>query len=190
MKTKTRDGPRSGPRILARRLAARSRVFRVEAVDLEFSNGARRTFERLLGGNDSVMVVPMPDPDTLLLVREYAAGSDDYQLGFPKGVVDPGEGILDAAGREIREEVGQAARDLRVLHRMSIVPGYIEHHTQLVLARELYPDPASGDEPEPPEVVAWSIDDLDGLLLRSDFTEARSIAALFLVRRFLADEAA
>lgn len=190
MKTKSPQEPRSGPRILDRRLAAQSRIFRVEAVDLEFSNGARRTFERLLGGNDSVMIVPMPDPDTLLLVREYAAGSDDYQLGFPKGVVDPGEGILDAAGREIREEVGHAARDLRVLHRMSIVPGYIQHHTQLVLARELYPDPAPGDEPEPPEVVAWPIADVDALLLRADFTEARSIAALFLVRRFLAGEAA
>ena len=73
---------------------------------------------------------------------------------------------------------------------MSIVPGYIEHHTQLVLARELYPDPAPGDEPEPPEVVAWPIADVDELLLRADFTEARSIAALFLVRRFLAGEAA
>lgn len=183
---KARHGP--GPRILGRRLAAQSRIFRIEAVDLEFSNGARRTFERLLGGQDSVMVIPMPDPQTLLLVREYAAGSDDYQLGFPKGVVDPGESILDAAGREIREEVGWAARDLRVFHRMSIVPGYIAHHTQLVLARDLYPDPAPGDEPEPLEVVRWPIADIDGLLLRADFTEARSIAALFLARRFLVDE--
>ncbi|MGB5733744.1 MAG: ADP compounds hydrolase NudE [Thiohalocapsa sp.] len=186
MTTKSRPTLRKPPRVLDRRLAAQSRIFRVQAVDLEFSNGAQRTFERLLGGNDSVMIVPMPDPETLLLVREYATGSDDYQLGFPKGVVDPGEGILEAAGREIREEVGKAARDLRVLHRMSIAPGYIAHHTQLVLARDLYPDSAPGDEPEPPEVVAWPIADVDGLLSRPDFTEARSIAALFLVRRFLA----
>lgn len=179
--------PRPGPRILDRRLTARSQMFRVEALDLEFSNGARRTYERLLGGSDSVMIIPMSDPQTLLLIREYAAGSDDYQLGFPKGKVDVGESILDAAAREMREEVGQAARDLRVLHRVSIVPGYIDHHTQLVLARDLYPDSASGDEPELPEVVAWPIADVDGLLRCPDFSEARSIAALFLVRRFLAD---
>jgi ADP-ribose diphosphatase len=183
-------GPVEPPRVLGRRLAARSRIFRVEAVDLEFSNGARRTFERVLGGRDSVMIVPMPDPHRVLLVREYAAGSDDYQLGFPKGLVDPGEDIIAAAAREIREEVGFAARELRELHRVTLAPGYIQHGTRLVLARGLYPSDAEGDEPEPLQVVPWRLDDLDGLLARPDFTEARSIAALFLTRRFIAGEAA
>jgi ADP-ribose diphosphatase len=178
----------AGPRVLARRMAARSRIFRVEAVDLEFSNGERRTFERVLGGRDSVMIVPMPDPRTLLLVREYAAGTDDYQLGFPKGIVDPGEDILAAAAREVREEVGFAARELRELHRVTLAPGYIQHGTRLVLARGLYPSHADGDEPEPLQVVPWAVDDLDGLLTRPDFTEARSIAALFLTLRFLDGE--
>ncbi len=173
------------PRVLERRLAARSRIFRIEEVDLAFSNGARRTYERVLGGPDSVMIVPMADPQTLLLIREYAAGSADYELGFPKGVVDAGETPLEAAGRELREEIGRAARDLRILHRFTLVPGYIQHGTQLVLARDLYPSPAPGDEPEPIEVVPWPLHEVDALLAREDFTEARCIAALFLVRRFL-----
>jgi ADP-ribose diphosphatase len=178
------------PRILARRLAAQSRIFRVESVDLEFANGERRTYERILGGQDSVMIVPLRDDDTLLLAREYAAGSDDYQLGFPKGVVDPGEDMLAAAGRELREELGLAARDLCILRRVSIVPGYIQHCTQIVLARGLYLDPLPGDEPEPIEAVPWPLSDLDGLLARPDFTEARSVAALFLAQRQLACERA
>jgi ADP-ribose diphosphatase len=176
------------PRILGRRLAAQSRIFRVEAVDLEFSNGERRTYERILGGRDSVMIVPLREDGTLLLAREYAAGSDDYQLGFPKGVVDAGEDLLDAAHRELREELGLAARELIVVRRVSIVPGYIDHGTQIVLARGLTPDPLPGDEPEPIAVVPWPLADPDGLLARGDFTEARSIAALFLVQRFLAAE--
>jgi ADP-ribose diphosphatase len=176
------------PRVLARRIAAESRIFRVEEIQLTFSNGAERIFERILGGPDSVMIVPMADDETLLLIREYAAGTDDYQLGFPKGVVDAGEDMLAAAGRELREEVGFGARELRVIHRVTIVPGYIHHGTQIVLARDLYPDPAPGDEPEPIEVVPWPRADIGGLLAREDFTEARSIAALFLLERFLAGE--
>lgn len=173
------------PKILERRLVARTRIFRVEQMDLEFSNGNRRCFERILGGRGSVLAVPMRDAQTVLLIREYAAGSDRYELGLPKGIVEPGEDPLGAAGREIREEIGFGARDLQLVHSVSLAPGYIQHQTHIVLARDLYPDRAAGDEPEPIEVVPWRLDEMDALLQRDDFTEARSIAALFLVRRLL-----
>jgi ADP-ribose diphosphatase len=176
------------PKILQRKLAAETRIFRVEQLDLEFSNGNKRCFERILGGKGSVLVVPTLDAQTVLLIREYAAGSDRYELGLPKGIVETGEDPLDAAGREIREEIGYGARDLTQLRTVTLAPGYIQHRTHIVLARDLYPDRAEGDEPEPIEVVPWRWDDLESLLGRRDFSEARSIAALFLVKEFLASE--
>jgi ADP-ribose diphosphatase len=177
------------PKIHERRLVAQTRIFRVEQLDLEFSNGNRRCFERILGGRGSVLVVPMQDARTVLLIREYAAGTDSYELGLPKGIVEQGEDPLDAAGREIREEIGYGARDLQRLQTVSLAPGYIQHRTHIVLARDLYPERAQGDEPEPIEVVPWDLNDLEPLLEREDFSEARSIAALFLVRGYLAREA-
>lgn len=179
----------ASPRVLARRLLAQTRIFRIEGVDLLFANGARRTFERILGGAASVMVVPLHEHETVLLTREYAAGTDRYELGLPKGIVEPGEDPLAAANRELQEEVGYAARELRLLQTLSLAPAYLQHQTRLVLARDLYPSAAPGDEPEAIEVVPWPLADLDGLLAREDFSEARSIAALFLVRRLLATEA-
>lgn len=177
------------PRILGRTQIAQTRIFRVEELDLEFSNGSRRRFERILGDEtDSVLVVPLREDGTLLLVREYAAGTDCYELGLPKGIVEAGEGVLEAANREIREEVGFGARDLRRLGTVSLAPAYIRHRTHLVLARQLFPEPAAGDEPEPLVVVPWSLDRLDELFAREDFSEARSIAALCLVQRFLHQE--
>lgn len=196
-----RAAPRSGelngatrvsakPKILARRLVAESRLFRVEEVDLEFANGSRRTYERIPGGSDSVLIVPLLDARTLLLIREYGAGSDRYELGLPKGIVEPGEDPLAAANRECQEEAGYAARDLQVLGRVSLVPGYIGHRSLIVLARGLYPSRLPGDEPELIEVVPWRLDRLDALLAREDFDESRSIAALYLTERFLARESA
>ena len=178
----------TSPKILARRLVARSRLIRVEEVDLEFANGARRTFERIPGGADSVLIVPLLDAHTLLLIREYGAGSERYELGLPKGIVEPGEDPVAAANRELQEEVGYAARDLQVLGRVSVVPGYLGHRSLIVLARTLYPSRLPGDEPEPIEVVPWRLDALDALLARDDFDEARSLAALYLTERFLARE--
>lgn len=171
--------------MLDRRLVAESQVFRIEQVDLLFANGVRRTFERIPGGSDSVLIIPLRDPETLLLIREYSAGTDRYELGFPKGVIEAGEDALAAANREIQEEVGYAARDLRLIHRLSLVPGYIGHRTQVVLAQDLYESPLPGDEPEPIEVVPWPLAELDALLARDDFDEARCVAALLLLERRL-----
>ncbi len=37
------------------------------------------------------MVVPLLDPQTVLLVREYAAGIHRYELGLVKGRIDANE---------------------------------------------------------------------------------------------------
>lgn len=178
----------SSPKIIARRLVAQTRLFQIEEIDLAFANGSRRTYERVPGGADSVLIVPLLDAETLLLIREYGAGSERYELGLPKGVVEQGEDPLSAANREIQEEIGYGARDLRIIDRLSLVPGYIQHHTLIVLARDLYPQTLPGDEPETIEVVPWRLDALDDLLAREDFDEARSIAALLLALRLLERE--
>jgi ADP-ribose diphosphatase len=177
------------PRILKRQPIATTRIFRVEQLDLEFGNGERRCYERILGGaRGAVLVVPLLDADTVLLIREYAAGSDRYELAFPKGRIEEGEEMLAAAGREIQEEIGYGARDLSLLRSVAVAPGYLQHRTHLILARDLYPSRLPGDEPEPIEVVPWKLDDLDALLARGDFSESRSILALFLaLRRLSAD---
>jgi ADP-ribose diphosphatase len=176
--------PNKPPRIQRKRLLAKTQVFRIEAVELQFSNGEQRQYERLLGGaQGSVLVLPLLDSDTLLLIREYAVGSERYELAFPKGRIESGEDMLQAADREIREEIGYGARDLTLLRSVNLAPGYIQHQTHLVLARDLFANRQIGDEPEPIEVVPWRLSDAGQLLAREDFTEARSILALLLFLR-------
>ncbi|HEX5954176.1 MAG TPA: ADP compounds hydrolase NudE [Rhodanobacteraceae bacterium] len=174
------------PEILATRATRDSRFLRIEEVDLAFSNGARRTFERLsASGFGAVFVVPMQDPDTVLLVREYCVGLDRYELGLVKGRIDPGETPLQAADRELQEEAGFGARKLTPLATLSLLPAYMTHKAQVILAQDLYPQRLPGDEPEMLEVVPWKLADLSRLLARDDVSEGRSIAALFIAREYL-----
>lgn len=174
------------PEILATRDSRDSRFLRVEEVDLAFSNGARRTFERLTAsGRGAVFIVPLRDPETVLLVREYGVGLDRYELGLPKGRIDAGENALEAANRELQEEAGFAARRLTPLTTLSLLPAYMTHKAEVVLAEDLYPQRLPGDEPEPLEVVPWKLSELHALLARDDVSEGRSIAALFIAREYL-----
>lgn len=172
------------PEVIKTTTAAQSRYFHIEGVELVFSNGAERYYERVRGpAGGAVMIVPMLDDDTILLIREYGAGVGQYVIGFPKGAVEKDEDIIKTANRELMEEVGYGANELSVLTEMSASPGYFGAVMQLVLARDLYEKKLPGDEPEPIEVIPWKLDNIDALLAHEEFYEARSIAALLLIER-------
>ncbi len=178
------------PEILTRKQVARTRIFGVEEIHLRFANGEERVFERLMASrHGAVMIIPMQDEDTVLLIREYAAGVDRYELALPKGLIEPDESPLQAANREMMEEVGCGANRLTALKSLSLAPGYLSHTMHVVLAEDLYEKRLPGDEPEPIEVVPWRLSELDALLAREDCTEARTVAALYMVREHLRQRA-
>ncbi len=174
------------PVILSQKQIAKTKIFCVEELALEFSNGEKRIYERLVAGKSgAVMIVAVTEKNELVLISEYSAGTHSYQLAFPKGLIDQGETVLDAANRELKEEVGFGANQLKQLKTMTLAPGYLSHQMYLILATDLYPEKLAGDEPEPLEVVYWPMDKIDELLAQENFTEARSIAALLMVEKIL-----
>jgi ADP-ribose diphosphatase len=174
---------RQKPTILKTETIARTRLFNIESVDLEFSNGTKRQYERLKPpGKGAVLVIPMLDDDTVLMIYEYSGGTDRYELGLPKGKIDDGETHTEAANRELMEEVGYGANKITFLKTMTLAPGYQSSTTHIILAEDLYESSATGDEPEPLEVVQHKLSNLENLVYNEDLTESRSIAALYMAK--------
>jgi ADP-ribose diphosphatase len=181
---------RNCPTILKTELLAQSGHFQIEALHLQFSNGQQRVYERLRGtGYRSVMLVAMPDPEHVLLVREYAVGVEKTILGLPKGGAEPDEDYLQAAQRELSEEVGMRAARLTELGELTLAPGHLCHRYRVVLAEQLSPCQLEGDEPEPLECLRIPLAQIPELVARGDLHEARAIAALFMAMGVLARRA-
>ncbi|MEZ8081271.1 ADP compounds hydrolase NudE [Enterovibrio norvegicus] len=177
------------PEILDTKVVAKSRLFQIESLELRFSNGEERTYERMKpSGRNAVMIVPVTENGDLLLVREYAAGTERYELGFPKGLIDLGETALDAANRELKEEIGFGANQLLPLKEVVLAPSYFSSKMTLFLAHDLYPEKLEGDEPEPLDLVRWPVNQAEALLSHIDFGEARSITALLLALKHLSGQ--
>lgn len=172
------------PRILNYNVIAQSRFFTVEELDLKFSNGEKRTYERIRGPlAESVMIMPVLDDETFLLIREYGAGIDEYTLGFPKGSRESTEELLETANRELMEEVGYSAKKLIHAGKLCSSPGYSAAVMQVIIAEELTKKPIEGDEPEPIEVIPWKFKEINALMDHPEFYDARSIAGLYILLR-------
>ena len=173
------------PTILAEKLVAESRIFKVQALDIEYSNGTRVQFERLVAStHGAVLIVPIINEE-MVLIREYSAGVQRYELGFPKGKIDAGETWAEAAVRESMEEVGFRPGQVKRLDSVTLAAGYMGHQIHIVLAQDLVPEAAVGDEPEPLEIIYWPIQNWKALLEHPEFTEGRAYAALMLLLKEL-----
>ena len=162
----------------------------MEKLSLKFSNGAERQFYRVIpNSNHAVMVIAMPDSETVLITREYGCGFHRYELGLPRGRIDAGEDILVAANRELQEEAGFAAGRLDYLRTLSLAPTYMAHEIHVVLARDLSASQLEGDEPEPIDVIPWKLAEIESLALHPEFSEGRALGALLLARAWLIAEA-
>jgi ADP-ribose diphosphatase len=167
-------------------MVAQSRFFHVQERRLRFRSGEELTVERLLdGGHRSVVVVPMLDDDRFILIREYAAGVHSFVLSLPMGGVDGSETVEAAAKRELEEEIGYTAREVTYLQTLSLVPSHLQHTICVCIARGLSPADAKGDEFEPIVSHSYSMKRLLELTTGDEFTEARSIAAVYMARDWL-----
>ena len=173
------------PEIKSVSVIAKTAIFEVQSVDLRFSNGEERTYERLTPQRrSSVMVLPIHE-DNLIFVREYAVGSERYELTFPKGIIDAGEEPIESANRELQEEIGFGARKIEPLRNLYSGPSHMFSLMHVFVAEDLYPSKLEGDEPEPLELVHYPLAKIDELLASPDFAEARNLSALFLLKAYL-----
>jgi len=174
------------PEIVNKKVIAQTGAFIVEALDLRFSNGVERKYQRLRkGGREAVIIVALSDNDEIMLVREYCAGFHEVRLSLPKGTVDLGETLEDAARRELSEEIGYSAKSVNVVKELSLAPSHMGFTIHVIFATDLYPNELEGDEPEPLELVRWPVEGLPDLIESTEFSEARAIAALTLCKPFI-----
>lgn len=118
----------------------------------------------LIRTEDWVNVVPVTDEGRLILVRQYRHGTETFTLEIPGGLIHRGEDPALAAARELREETGYAARELRPLGRVRPNPALFGNvcHTYLAsgCARVGELEMDSGEDIEVVEVPLAEVPDL------------------------------
>lgn len=57
-------------------------------------------------GKNAILIIPVDKENNFYLVQQKRGDSKDFMLGFPSGGIEQGENELDAAKRELSEELG------------------------------------------------------------------------------------
>lgn len=176
------------PQNLGSRLFFQGRKFQFEVNKLRLPNGVEGEWEciRHPGG---ALAVPITPDGKLVLVRQYRFAVKGRLLEFPAGTVEKGESPLSTIEREIEEETGYKAHQWQNLGKFPLAPGYSDEYIYAFLAQDLeqLPHPPYQDEDEDIEVVLMSLSEFEEVICRGSQVDAKSMAAYFLARPFLAD---
>jgi len=134
-------------KILNRESTYQSHAFNVQKVFLELPNQKQRYYD-LVDHKDSVTVLPIDENGDVYFVTQYRLGAERQLLELPAGVIEDGEPPEICAMREIQEEIGMAAENLKLLGDFYLVPGYCNEHMYTYLATGLFPSPLKPDADE------------------------------------------
>ncbi len=128
---------------------------------------------------DYVCVVALT-PAEIVLVRQYRPALERMTLELPSGHVEKNETPAEAARRELAEECGYQAADLKPLGTLLSDTGRNENRLWCFLADELS---TSGFVPEPGvERVLVATTRLSELIKQGEFDFSMHLAALFLAQ--------
>jgi ADP-ribose diphosphatase len=132
--------------------------------------------------NNFVGVVPLLDPDTVVLVRQYRYTQQEVTWEIPSGALRPKETPEQAAQRELREEAGYQAKRLTLMSIMRSNKAFMRDVGHIFLAEDLSASSAPCDETEQIEHVPLALRDVLGMVARHEITDCVSIIGLLLAR--------
>jgi ADP-ribose pyrophosphatase len=131
----------------------------------------------------AVLIVPVMDDGRYVLERQFRYPLARVFVEFPAGKIDPGEAPLATAQRELAEEAGYTAAQWRRLGVIHPVISYSTEFIEMWRAEGLHHVGRKLDDGEFLELVAWTHDELLAAFDRGEITDAKTVAALFVLDR-------
>lgn len=162
----------------------RGRTFNVRRDYLKTPNGDKTELE-IIEHTGSVVLVPIDENGNLILVRQYRQAAKQDLLELPAGTRHENEPYEECAARELREETGMEAGQLRKVGDFYLAPGYSTEFMAVFLATELRPNPLQADFDEFLEVEKIPIGEAAALFQRGKVPDAKSLAAWLLAQPHL-----
>jgi len=162
----------------------KARLFEVKEITVPLPDGKEKVFE-LVDIQNAVTVLPIDADGYVFFVEQFRIASRTPLLELPAGKIESGELPAAAAERELREETGMAAGELRSIGEFYMSPGYATEYMYCFLATGLYPAPLTPDSDEFINVRKIPLKEVQVLIREGKILDSKTLAAFALSAAYL-----
>lgn len=125
----------------------------------------------------AVGIIAVDSEGCIILVSQYRHAVDEEILEIPAGIVEPGENNLDAAVRELQEEIGYRPASIRKLMSVYSSPGFTNEIITLFYATELTKSKLPEDDDEFINVVKVPLKEAEKMMLDGRIKDGKTVTA-------------
>lgn len=158
------------------------KVFDVDRDKVRMPNGRAVTVD-VVRHPKSVVLIPVPEPGHVILIRQYRYAVNAFLWELPAGSVDDGESPEQAARRECHEEIGKVPATVVRMAAMFPTPGYCDE--EMVFFRlsslEEPTEAAALDEDEDIEAKTFELREAREMIRRGEITDMKTVAGLAMI---------
>jgi ADP-ribose diphosphatase len=173
------------PEIRDSQTVFRGRVFNVTVDRVAYPDGRIVTME-VVHHRGSVVLLPMPAPDRIILIRQYRYVVDQWLWELPAGSLEPNESLDAAALRECHEEIGKIAGRSQRLGTCFPTPGFCDEAMNFFLLTDLRdrrPDELAPHQ-DPDELLTvkeFSVGDVRNMIRAGEIVDMKTVVGLTLI---------
>jgi ADP-ribose pyrophosphatase len=160
------------------RYVYRGRLLRLQVATVELPNG-REIKREVVEHPGAVAIIPLLDRNSILLTRQYRMAAGRHLVEIPAGTLEPGESPVSCAKRELMEETGHAAGNIRKIFSCYLAPGYSTEKIHFFLASNLTPGRARQAEDEAITIIEMGLRQGLRAIEKGDIQDAKTICALY-----------
>lgn len=162
----------------------RGRIFSLAVDRVTLPSGHTVTME-VVRHPGSVVLLPMPEPGRLILIRQYRYVIDRFIWELPAGSLKPGEDPRLGAARECEEEVGLVPATLEELGEFFPTPGFCDEWMKFYRCTGLTPpapdSTARQDEDEMIEPATFDVAEVRRMIRAGEIVDMKTVAGLSLL---------
>ena len=175
------DNEASAERLATERIYD-GKVFDVDRDRVRMPNGREVRLD-VVRHPASVVIIPVPEPGRVILIRQFRYPIDRWLWELPAGTVDKGETPEAAARRECHEEIALVPETLVRLGAFHPTPGYCDEEMVFFRASglEASEEAAAVDEDEDIEPRTFSVAEAREMVRRGEITDMKTVVGLGLL---------
>lgn len=154
------------------------KIVTLKVDQVELPNGKTASRE-IVTHPGAVAVMAITDDNRMVVVRQFRKPLERTIVEIPAGKLEPGEKPDVCAHRELEEETGYTAREMKHVASFYTSPGFADELIHLYRTDELTAGEAKPDEDEFVELMHITVEEAQQLIASGEIRDAKTIMAVY-----------